>query len=47
MIKGFIITSKRGKLGSNERRETPNLVQQIFNQGSYAHNGICGRMYGK
>ena len=28
-------------------RMTPSLVQQIFNQGSYAHDGICGRMYGK
>lgn len=23
------------------------LVQQIFNQGSYTHYGIGGRMYGK
>ena len=32
-----------------EQRErmTPNLVQKIFNQGSYAHDGIRGRMYGK
>ena len=27
-------------------RRTPNLVHQIFNQGSYAHDGICGTMYG-
>ena len=30
-----------------ERERETSLMQQIFNQGFYTHDGICGKMHNK